>query len=348
MAFWQTMTWIDSPTIAETFLCLPFFFLISTRFCEWSFPLDDKRICKWIAYWQFDGMIPWLPIVDLVDFCYSLIKRFVRQEEEKNENAQLKGINFAVTELWPDFYLNTDVSKNCSEYSNNLIIFFFLEWPLSNAICRESHFRLIAFCRTLEMPCDISSTISVALIEVASSNYQLAGLLTYAKSIKSLKTSRRAHLKALPERMTLQNSCRGDVQESGNPQDTHSKAGTAPSDVDDNVTTLNLLEKCKKKKKESSVGFSNSKRVGPDLWVWRGVRGLKWNCHSHKFNYISWEEASDVWHNLKLPINSGDSPKCHPHLQITPPCVCVRAHQLSKLKFQKMSQNLTCTKKSSR
>lgn len=147
-------------------------------------------------------MIPWLPIVDLVVFCYSLIKRFVRQEEEKKENAQLKGINFAVTELWPDFYLNTDVSKNCSEYSNNLIIFFFLEWPLSNAICRESHFRLIAFCRTLEMPCDISPTISVALIEVASSNYQLAGLLTYAKSIKSLKTSRRAHLKALPERMT--------------------------------------------------------------------------------------------------------------------------------------------------
>jgi len=48
-------------------------------------------------------MIPWLPIVDLVVFCYSLIKRFVRQEEEKNENAQLKGINFAVTELWPDF-----------------------------------------------------------------------------------------------------------------------------------------------------------------------------------------------------------------------------------------------------
>lgn len=70
-------------------------------------------------------MIPWLPIVDLVVFCYSLIKRFVRQEEKKNENAQLKGINFAVTELWPDFYLNTDVSKKCSEYSNNLIIFYF-------------------------------------------------------------------------------------------------------------------------------------------------------------------------------------------------------------------------------
>lgn len=111
------------------------------------------------------------------------------------------------------------------------------------------------------MPCDISSTISVALIEVASSNYQLAGLLTYAKSIKSLKTSRRAHLKALPERMTLQNSCRGDVQESGNPQDTHSKAGTAPSDVDDNVTTLNLLEKCKKKEKSR-------------VWVFRTAKGL--------------------------------------------------------------------------
>jgi len=54
------------------------------------------------------------------------------------------------------------------------------------------------------------------------------------------------------------------VQESGNPQDTHSKAGTAPSDVDDNVTTLNLLEKCKKK--ASSMPMRT-------LWpVWRRSR----------------------------------------------------------------------------
>jgi len=49
------------------------------------------------------------------------------------------------------------------------------------------------------------------------------------------------------------------VQESGNSQDTHSKAGPALSDVDDNVTTLNLLAKGKK------MGFSNSKRVGHAL-----------------------------------------------------------------------------------
>lgn len=86
-------------------------------------------------------------------------------------------------------------------------------------------------------------------------------------------------------------------------------------------------------------GFSDSKRVGPDF----KEQGAESNEIVTVANLITSTGAAS-W-GLKLATNPGAIPPNISFFSLPPR---VSAHQLSELKFRKMSQNLTGTEKNSR